>query len=70
MRKLRYTVGSVHHLKHGIVTLVRNDLTTNLIESSFEDSKKQWLTISVNDDLTTTQYLQTSKNTVCKDHNP
>lgn len=45
-------VGAIHHTKHGIATLVRNDLSANLVGKSPVDSEMQWLAITINDDIT------------------
>ena len=44
-------IGAILHAKHGIATLVRNDVTATLVQSRKKDSEMQWLTIMINDDI-------------------
>ena len=46
-------VDAVHHNKHGITTLVRNDLTAQPVAKS-KDSEMQLLTIKIKGDITIT----------------
>ena len=54
-------IGAIHHAKHGIATLDRNDLTATLIQSSKKDSEIQWLTIMINDDISITNIYKPPK---------
>ena len=54
-------IGAIHHAKHGIATLVRNDLTATLVQSSKKYSEMQWLTIMINDDISITNIYKPPK---------
>ena len=47
-------IDSIHHPKHGIATLVRNDLPASIIDHSREGSETEWLTISINGEISIT----------------
>ena len=47
-------IDSIHHPKHGIATLVRNDLLASIIDRSREGSETEWITISINGEISIT----------------
>ena len=51
-------IGSINHPKHGIATLVRNDLPATEIGHSRVDSAIQWLTISIDGEITITNFYK------------
>ena len=51
-------IGSINHPKHGIATLVRNDLPATEIGRSRVDSAIQWLTISIDGEITITNFYK------------
>ena len=44
-----FLVGAIHRDKHGIATLVRNDLPAKFTDASKPNNKMQWLTVTIND---------------------
>ena len=46
-------VGAFHHSKLAVATLVRNDLSSKLIDTSKPDSATQWVSIAI-DNITIT----------------
>ena len=53
-------VGAIHHPKLGVATLVRNDLSLKLIETSKPDSATQWVSIAI-DNITITNVYKLPK---------
>ena len=51
-------IGSINHPKHGIGTLVRNDLPATEIDRSRVDSEIQCLTISTDGEITITNFYK------------
>ena len=51
-------IGSINHPKHGIGTLVRNDLPATEIDRSRVDSEIQCLTISIDGEITITNFYK------------
>ena len=51
-------IGSINHPKHGIGTLVRNDLPATEIDRSRVDSEIQCLTISIDEEITITNFYK------------
>ena len=47
-------IDSINHSKHGIATLVRNDLSAIAIGRSRDDSETEWITISINGEISIT----------------
>ena len=47
-------VGAIHHDKHGITKLVRNDLPAKFTDASKPDSEMQWLTVTISNEFTVT----------------
>ena len=44
-------IDSIHHPKHGIATLVRNDLPASIIDRSREGSETEWITILIKGEI-------------------
>ena len=44
-------IDSINHPKHGIATLVCNDLPASIIDRSREGSETEWITISINGEI-------------------
>ena len=44
-------IDSINHPKHGIATLVRNDLPASVIGRSKEGSETEWITIMINGEI-------------------
>ena len=53
-------IDSIHHPKHGIATLVRNDLPASIINRSREGSETEWITISINGEISITNIYKPS----------
>ena len=53
-------IGAVHHPKLGVATLVRNDLSSKLIDTSKPDSATQWVSIAI-DNITFTNVYKPPK---------
>ena len=65
-------VGAVHHSKLGVATLVRNDLSSKLMDTSKPDSATQWVSVAI-DNITITNVYKPPKavfNTPPKYHHP
>ena len=65
-------VGAVHSLKLGVATLVRNDLSSKLIDTTEPDSATQWVSIAI-DNITITNLYKPPKavfNAPPKYHHP
>ena len=53
-----FLIGSINYPKHGIATLVGNDLPATEIDRSRVDSAIQWLSISIDRDITITTFYK------------